>query len=103
MVQLVLKYSLLFVAGICIHAGFMHHFSFERVKTHPSIRIWKNPKMAAAISGIIQFSVALIILLFQNYEFGTNIATVIVFGGYCFWAVLASLFASKFQDQAGKP
>ncbi len=39
MIHLILKYFLFFLAGIVIHMGFMHHFSFDRARTHPMIRI----------------------------------------------------------------
>ena len=98
MIQLTIRYFLFFLAGIVIHRGFMHHFSFDRVKTHPMIRIWKSPKMAAAIWGITQFSVALLILLLQKFQFGLNLDTFFVFLGYSFWAVLAALFSTQFQS-----
>ena len=102
MVQLIIKYFLFFLAGIAIHMGLMHHFSFDRVKTHPMIRIWKSPKMAAAISGIVQFSIALLILLLQNFRLGLNSDTFFVFLGYSFWAVLAALFSNQFQGKENK-
>ena len=102
MLELIVRYFLFFLAGIAIHMGFMHHFSFDRVKTHPMIRIWKSPKMAAAISGIIQFSIALLILLLQNFRLGLNSDTFFVFLGYSFWAVLAALFSNRFQSIESK-
>jgi hypothetical protein len=69
MLQAIARYFLFFLAGIAIHMSFMHHFSFDRVKTHPLIRIWKSPRMAAAISGIIQFSMALLILTSSKLYF----------------------------------
>ena len=102
MIQLTIRYFLFFLAGIVIHMGFMHHFSFDRVKTHPMIRIWKSPKMAAAISGIVQFSIALLILLPQNFRLGLNSDTFFVFLGYSFWAILAALFSNQFQGKENK-
>ena len=66
------------------------------------IRIWKSPKMAAAIWGIIQFFVALLILLPQKFQFGLNLDTFFVFLGYSFWAVLAALFSTRFQSKENK-
>jgi hypothetical protein len=102
MIQLAIKLFLLFWAGIFIHMGLMHHFSFDKVKTHPMIRMWKSPKIAASVWGIFQLSFAILILLFQNFQFGKNLDTIFVFLGYCFWALLAALFSNKFQDKENK-
>ena len=99
--MIVLENILYFLAGIFLHMSFMHHFSFERVKTHPMIRVWKSPKMAAAVWGTIQLACALLILALQNYKFGFNWNTGCIFLGYSAWAVAAALFSGKFSK--GEP
>lgn len=62
---------------------------------------WKSPKMAA-ILGIIQFSLALLILLLQKFQLGLNSDTLFVILDYSFWAVLAALFFNRFQSKESK-
>jgi hypothetical protein len=102
MIQLILRYFLFFFAGVVIHMGLMHHFSYDRVKTHPMIRIWRSPIMAAAIWGIILFAIALLILLLQHFQLGLNLDTLFVFLGYSFWAILAALFSNQFHNKENK-
>jgi|ERR1700690_612216 len=82
---------LYFLAGIFLHMGLLHLFSFYETQDHPMIASARNPYLASKIWGVIQLSCGIIILALRKFQFGWNLPTLFAFLGFSFWAVLLGI------------
>jgi hypothetical protein len=95
MIMLILYDFLFFCAGVFFHMSIVHFFCFSETASHPMIRIWKNPRLASSISGVIQLFFGLLIILLLKYQFELNFNTLFLFVGFSFWGILRGFHLEK--------
>ncbi len=91
MIEIAVRYLLLFFAGICFHMSFLHFYGFSETASHPMIRVWKYPKLASSIWGSIQLAVGLIIILLLNYQLQQTMDTLSLFVGFVVWGIIRAV------------
>jgi hypothetical protein len=90
--SIVLTCLLCAVSGVFLDMNLFHLLNFSRSIRHPAVRIWRMPKLASTIWGLIQLFCAALILLLVKYEFALSAYTLCLFLGFGSWAIfLAAL------------
>lgn len=95
MLTAILDDFLLVCAGIFLNMSLVHLLNFEETKHHPMIRMWRSPRLASSIWGVIQLFCGGLILLLLKYSFELSLSTLFVFLGFSFWAILIGFTAAR--------
>jgi len=91
---------LLFGAGILLDMSLVHLLNVDETRHHPMIRMWKWPRLASSVWGVIQLFCGGFILLALDFKFALDVKTLLVFLGFSGWAILIGYWSSRREQRS---